>query len=241
VDTPFLPTFPTPTKPLPSPPMNRVFFAALLFFSTALAGAQTNEIQVRFIGNCGLHFYDGSSDLYVDFPYKSGAFGYMTFDQAEVTKIKENAVFLFTHKHADHFSKKNLELIKEKHKGRIVGSWNPKETEILTTALADFKIEVFRTKHRFSCRHYSYLITWHGQRIFISGDTESAVTIARVPEMDWAFVPYWILSDANKDNLTINAKRIGLYHLYPTQVITGEVPEKITIMNKQDAVVRIAY
>lgn len=69
---------------------------------------QTNEIKIKFIGNCGLYLTDGNANLYIDFPYKSGAHNYMEYDKSELDSIKEKATFIFTHKHADHYSQKLL-------------------------------------------------------------------------------------------------------------------------------------
>jgi hypothetical protein len=57
-------------------------------------------------------------------------------------------------------------------------------------SLQDFSVQSFRTRHRFSFKHDSYLITWQSKTIFISGDTENAGTIGKVKGIDWAFVPY---------------------------------------------------
>ena len=51
------------------------------------------------------------TEFYIDFPYKSGAYGYMEFAENELVNINENAIFIFTHKHADHYSKKNLKRV----------------------------------------------------------------------------------------------------------------------------------
>lgn len=51
---------------------------------------------------------DGKNNLYIDFPYKSGAHNYMQYDKQEIDSIKNNAIFIFTHKHSDHYSKKLL-------------------------------------------------------------------------------------------------------------------------------------
>lgn len=59
--------------------------------------SQTNDIQIQFIGNCGFHMTDGKTNFYIDFPYKSGAYGYMEFKDSELDSIKENSVFIFTH------------------------------------------------------------------------------------------------------------------------------------------------
>lgn len=203
--------------------------------------SQSNEIKIQFIGNCGLYLTDGKSNLYIDFPYKSGAYGYMKYDQTEIASIKENSTFLFTHRHADHYSKKILKQIKSKHKGNVFGNWNTKKFENLNNSFDDFKIQTFKTKHRFTFKHYSYLITWHGKRIYLSGDTETAETIATVKEINWAFVPYWILYDAKEKNLKIDTEKFGIYHLYPDQKVNNSTPEKIVLLNKQGEVISIQY
>lgn len=74
----------------------------LLIFSTIsfLGIGQDKEIQIKFIGNCGLYMTDGELNIYSDFPYKSGAYGYMRYEESELDSVKENSVFIFTHKHA---------------------------------------------------------------------------------------------------------------------------------------------
>jgi L-ascorbate metabolism protein UlaG (beta-lactamase superfamily) len=126
----------------------KIVFIITLICISNFGYSQSNEIEIKFIGNCGLYLTDGNSDLYIDFLYKSGAYGYMKYDQAEIDSIKENAKFLFTHRHANHYSKKILKKIKSKHKGTVFGSWNNKKFEKLSTSIDDFKIEIFKTKHR---------------------------------------------------------------------------------------------
>jgi L-ascorbate metabolism protein UlaG (beta-lactamase superfamily) len=211
----------------------------ILFIGFYLLGfSQSNEIKIRFIGNCGLHLSDGKTNLYVDFPYKSGAFGYMKYNVSEIDSINENAIFIFTHKHPDHFSKKMLRKVKGKRKGKVFVNGKGKKYEALSATIDDFKIELFKNKHRFSFKHHSYLITWHGKRIFFSGDTETSATIASLKDMDWAFVPGWILMDAKEKNVTIDAKKIGVYHLYPNQKVTNSRPEKYLILDKQGMVIQ---
>lgn len=215
---------------------------AIIFICISNFGyGQLNKIQVKFIGNCGLYLTDGKSNLYIDFPYKSGAFNYMKYDSTEIGNIQDNSVFLFTHRHADHYSKKLLKQIKSKHKGMVFGSWNTKWFKKISNSIDDFQIETYKTKHRFSFKHYSYLITWHGQKIFLSGDTESAETIATVKGINWAFVPIWIISDAKDKNLTIDAEKIGVYHLYPNEKVTTSKTEKYLILDKQGEVISIPY
>jgi ribonuclease BN (tRNA processing enzyme) len=217
-----------------------VFIIALVCIAN-FGFSQSNEIKIQFIGNCGLYLTDGKSNLYIDFPYKSGAYGYMTYAQTKIDSIKENSIFLFTHRHADHYSKKILKQIKSKHKGKVFGNWNTNKFKKIINSFDNFKIESFKTKHKFTFKHYSHLITWHGKRIYLSGDTESAKTIATVKNIDWAFVPYWIMSDAKEKNLTIDADKIGIYHLYPDQKISNSNPEKVVILDKQGEIIKIKY
>ncbi len=81
------------------------FISPLLLLCCVTAGyGQGNEIKIKFIGNAGLYLTDGNINLYVDFPYKSGAYKYMEYDDSELDSIASNSILLFTHKHADHFS-----------------------------------------------------------------------------------------------------------------------------------------
>lgn len=208
-----------------------------LVLISVTATAQTGEIRIRFIGNCGLHMTDGKMNVYSDFPYKSGAYGYMEYAEAELDSVKDGSIFLFTHKHNDHHSGKLV----RKLSGKDYGPRNKRGIEKLNRSSKDFQVQTFRTKHKLSLKHNSYLITWHGKKIYLSGDTESAETIAKVTGIDWAFVPYWILLDAKEKNIKIDAKKFGLYHLYPNQKIDGEIPEKIELMEKQGEVITIPY
>lgn len=218
------------------------FPLALVFLlCTTYCHPQTGTITVRFIGNCGLYMSDGELDVYVDFPYKSGAFGYMEYPGSEIDSIKANATHIFTHRHPDHYSKK---LVK-KLSGTVHGPWKVKkkrraDLSAPAYSAAQFSVETFRTKHRFARHHYSYLITWHGKRIYLSGDTEGTETIAQVKSIDLAFVPSWIMSDAREKNITIDAQRFAIYHLYPNEIATTDNP-KITVLSTQGEVLELPY
>jgi L-ascorbate metabolism protein UlaG (beta-lactamase superfamily) len=218
-----------------------VLAVTLMFISNAGFG-QANEIKVKFIGNCGLYLTDGNLNVYVDFPYKSGAFNYMTYEQSELDSIKDNAIHLFTHRHPDHYSKKLVKRLK----GKVYGPWKVAkkrrlDSKKLNDSVNAFYVQTFKTKHRFSFKHDSYLITWHGKRIFLSGDTERADMIATIKDMDWAFVPYWILLDAKEKNMKIDTEKFGIYHLYPNQKMNVLTSEKIILMEKQKEIILIPY
>ncbi len=229
--------------------MNLKYSSVLLIlyvlFVANFGFAQTNEIKIKFIGNCGLYMSDGTTNMYTDFPYKSGAHNYMKFDNAELDSIKENSVFIFTHKHADHYSAKNIKKVIKEKNGQKYGSWNIEELESLGESIPNFSIQAFKTSHKFSLNHYSYLITWHGKKIFLSGDTESAETISTIKNMDWAFIPYWILIDAKENNIEIDTKMYGIYHLATVQIPSAKKNwddlENYQPLIEQGQIIRIDY
>lgn len=218
-------------------------FIAMLFALVLISNVgkcQTNEIQIRYIGNCGLHITDGESHVYTDFPYKSGAHHYAEYDESEIDDLKENAFYIFTHKHSDHYYKgKMRKILKSKH-GKKYGKWNIAELERLEEHIPGFKIKAFKTKHRFSFAHYSYLITWHGKRIFLSGDTESADVIMGVKDIDWAFIPAWLVSRIQETKKPFEAKHIGIYHIGPRDDINIK-GDRVLMLNKQGEIITIPY
>ena len=207
----------------------------MLIFIANFCFSQPGQIRIKFMANCGLYITDGISNIYVDFPYKSGAHHYMRYDKSEIDSIKNNPVFIFTHKHSDHYSRKVKKL-----NGKRFGPWNVKKLEELSHSINDFSIQPFKTKHRFSFNHYSYLITWHNKKIFINGDTEYTDVVSKIANVDWAFLPAWIVRNAMENNIKIDAKMIGLYHIGPRDNITSTNP-KIHLMNKQGDIISIPY
>ncbi|WP_340156532.1 hypothetical protein [uncultured Winogradskyella sp.] len=202
--------------------MKRTFLGTIFTLTfclfTTIGFSQSKEIKIEFLGNCGLYLTDGTTNIYTDFPYKSGGHGYMEFDESELDSIKENSIFIFTHKHSDHYSDKNIKKVIKEKGGKKYGSWNIEELKNLEKSVPNFSIQVFKTKHKWSSKHYSYLITWHNKKIFLSGDTESAETIGTIKNIDWAFVPYWILLDAKENDIKIDSKMFGVYHLATVQI-----------------------
>ncbi len=224
--------------------MKRIF--TLIFCLVSAFGfSQSNEIKIEFLGNCGLHFTDGTTNIYADFPYKSGAHGYMEFEESELDSIKENSIFIFTHKHSDHYSKKNIKKVIKAKNGKEYGPWNITELEKLGKSIPNFSVKAFKTKHKFSLNHYSYLITWHDKKIFLSGDTESAETIGKIKNIDWAFVPYWILVDAKENKIEIDTKMYGIYHLATVQIPSAKENwdkiDNIQPLTEQGGIIKIEY
>jgi ribonuclease BN (tRNA processing enzyme) len=178
---------------------------------------------------------DGLSNIYIDFPYKSGAHNYMEYDQSEIKNVKPNATFIFTHKHSDHYSKSLL----KKMTGEKYGPWNIDEIKNIEKSIPDFSIESFKTPHKvfgISFEHYSYLITWHNKKIFISGDTENADTIASQENLDLAFIPAWLATDAKEKGIKLGpiSKMYAIYHIGPKDHITNDGNDpQIKLLDKQ--------
>jgi len=186
---------------------------------------------------------DGKSNFYIDFPYKSGAHNYMEYDKSEIDSIKDNAIFIFTHRHADHYSNKLL----KKLTGQKFDPWNIEELEKLGESIPDFDIQAFKTQHKVfgvSFKHYSYLITWHGKKIYISGDTENSDTFALQKDIEWAFVPAWLFTDAVQKGVNVYdiSEMYAIYHIGPNDQITNdENNPQIKLLDKQGEIITIPY
>ena len=147
--------------------------------SNQVLHAQTNAITVRFGGNAGISLSDGKQTICFDFPYSSGAFGYMRFDSAALKAVQRDAILIFTHRHPDHYWRHHTKF----HTGKKYARRNRKKLpKRLPNQVSEVSIQVFRTKHRFCFKHYSYLLEWHGKRFFISGDTEHPETIGKIKD-----------------------------------------------------------
>ena len=218
-----------------------ILVISMVVLISNLGLGQANEIKIKFIGNCGLYLTDGNLNIYVDFPYKSGAFNYMQFGKAELDSIKENSIFIFTHKHPDHYSTKQMRKTLRKKKGHKYGKWNIKKLEQLSNTITDFSVKAIETEHSLSFKHYSYLITWHGKRIYFYGDTETADTVLTMKNLDWAFVPYWTAIQIRKQNLEIETKMLGVYHFYPNMKTTNSKPDEVVLLVNQGQIISIPY
>ena len=197
--------------------------------SNQVLHAQTNAITVRFGGNAGISLSDGKQTICFDFPYSSGAFGYMRFDSAALKAVQRDAILIFTHRHPDHYWRHHTKFYTGKKYARRNRKKLPKR---LPNQVSEVSIQVFRTKHRFCFKHYSYLLEWHGKRFFISGDTEHPETIGKIKNIDYAFVPPWILSYAKAKNISIDAKTKVIYHLYPNEKVEQAMDINDKVLDK---------
>lgn len=220
--------------------MKHIVLIFVLVLASNLGFSQTEELKITFLGNAGLHLTDGNTNIYVDFPYKSGAHKYMEYDKSVLDSISDNAIFLFTHKHSDHYSKKLLKTLN----GKKYGNWNAPKLKELTATIEDFTIEAFKTSHKFTLKHYSYLITWHGKKIYINGDTGDFKPLKKIKDLDWVFAPYWLYNNAKEVEFEIDSKMMGLYHIAPIQIEgidKSKYPENFYFLTKQNATISIPY
>tara|TARA_R110000850_G_scaffold16697_1_gene51710 strand:+ start:49302 stop:49967 length:666 start_codon:yes stop_codon:yes gene_type:complete len=199
--------------------------------------SQNNQIKIEFIGNASLYMTDGNLHVYVDFPYKSGAHNYMEYDESQVDRIQEDAIVIFTHRHTDHYSKKLLNNIK----GKVYGNWNTETLNELNNSVEGFSVKAIKTPHKFTTKHYSYVITWHNKKIYISGDTGDLEEVSKIKDIDWAFINPWLFMNAQNEKVTIDAKMFGIYHLYPDQKVPEERPDNIVFLKEQNKILLLPY
>lgn len=187
------------------------FFLILLFSGPAVA----DELEFQFIGNMAFSISDGKITLYSDFPYESGAFGYMKYDLQDV-KISKNGVCLITHSHRDHWASElfqplNLKLIgpPDVLKGVDPSRVIPFAKEIQYDGI---RIEPFSTPHGRNMTHYSYLVIWHGVRMYFTGDTDEVETLLSMKDLDAAFISPWLAQVLLEKKQSVDANKIFMYH-----------------------------
>lgn len=189
--------------------------AALLVALLALQPAQPPTLEARFIGNMAFAITDGTTTLMSDFPYESGYSVYMEYDPREIRSSTASTLSLITHRHGDHwepalFAKTNWKVVGP---ADVTSSAPADRVVALGGGAARFgpiQIEAIATPHA-GIGHHSYIVTWHGRRLYFSGDTESAASLLAARNLDVAFVSPWQYRAALKTG-RIDAKRIVIYH-----------------------------
>jgi L-ascorbate metabolism protein UlaG (beta-lactamase superfamily) len=188
---------------------------ALLLLSPAFLAPQPARLTATFIGNMAFAISDGKSTLYTDFPYESGAFGYMRYDFDAIPKAPGDALCLITHGHRDHFDAARF----EKMDAMVIAppelaATLPKDRVIPFSSRMvwnDVAIEAFKTPHG-SIDHASYFVTWKGLRLYFTGDTDSTREFLAARDLDAAFVSPWLLKEVRDQGGRIDARRVIVYH-----------------------------
>ena len=88
------------------------------------------------------------------------------------------------------------------------------------TTFGPLQIESLETPHA-RLGHYSYIVTWHGRRLYFSGDTQDARSLILARNLDVAFVSPWLYSTVMGLHRRIDAKRVVIYHHEAGQQIPG--------------------
>lgn len=201
------------------------FWIAFAVAMSLAVYARAGELRVTFIGNEAFHITDGETTLLSDFPYKSGVYGYMAYDSAEVPEVVDG-LSLITHFHGDHFDAEAYEktgfkivaplsITAKLEAGERAIDLDPAQPDSGADYEARYKdihIEVFATPHRFAPEHFSYLVTWHGKRLYFVGDTETPGFLLPLKNLDVAFVTPWLVRTMARQDLVLNAERVVLYH-----------------------------
>lgn len=166
---------------------------------------------------------DGSVTVMSDFPYQVGYAGAPRFEGSEIRSTPDTLA-LVTHRHADHWEP------------RLFGGTNWKvlaPAEATTGIAADrvvapaprvsfgpVAIEPLETPHA-RIGHFSYLVTWHGRRLYFTGDTESMDALVAARNLDVAFVSPWLYRSVAKAGARIDSKLVVIYHHEIGQDVPG--------------------
>lgn len=188
----------------------------------------SDTLYIQFVGNAGFVVSDGTVSLVTDLPYRSGAFGYMSY-AVETVQPPGRVVAVITHRHDDHFDGKKF----AEEQWEIVG---PREvtaglphSRIINLApkvsVGPFTITPIRTPHR-DTEHYSYVIGWRGRRLYFTGDTEDPTQLLEIDDVDIAFVTPWLLCEVARRGATIDARQIVLHHQYPDRAPRKCLPNR---------------
>ncbi len=186
----------------------------MIFAASWLSATEPAPLHATFIGNMAFAITDGKTTIYTDFPYESGYAGYMTYDFAAVPKAP-GALCLVTHGHRDHFdaalfAKMDALLIAPPDVEKRVAAdrtiaFAPQMT------YRDVAIEALETPHA-GIGHASYLVTWHGLRLYFTGDTDSVDQLVAMQGLDYAFVSPWLIERVADRKGRIDARQVVCYH-----------------------------
>ena len=188
---------------------------ALVSVAILSAAAQRPPLQARFVGQMAFAISDGTVTVMTDFPYQTGYVGAPAYGSAELRAGAGPTLALVTHRHLDHWEPALFAGTTWKVAGpHDVISGLPADRVIALKGRAAFgpvQIEAIETPHA-RIGHYSYIVTWHGRRLYFSGDTEDPTTVIAARDLDAAFVSPWLYRNVLRRGARIDAKRVVIYH-----------------------------
>lgn len=173
---------------------------------------------LRYVGNAGFEISDGTHTVLLDFPYVSGAYGYMKFEPGEL-RPRPGSLCLISHAHADHFDGEAVAEVgcqvagPAEVMGRVAESsrfpgTSPWKFESATATCID-------SDHG-GVEHCTLVLDWHGATIIVAGDVESVKPLIRsLPEPDIFVLPYWLAKEASLVQEAFPGAKIVLSHEEP--------------------------
>ena len=182
------------------------------------------ELKARFIGQMAFDISDGTTTLMTDFPYQAGYVGAADFAPREIIGGTPQTLALITHKHPDHWEPSLFRHTKWKVLGPAdATAVAPPERVVQLSQRVTFGsavIEPLTTPHA-RIGHYSYLVTWHGRRLYFTGDTDNPDTLLATKDLDVAFVSPWLYESITKSGRRIDSRRVVIYHHSRGQQVAG--------------------
>ena len=180
------------------------------------ARASEGKLSFTFVGNESFAITDGELTIMTEYPYTPGVEGYMKYDM-EAVRPKGFVMCLITHGHKDHF----LFGAYIGHSWSLIGPAAVTDPirgydtiAVLDGESIDFegvRIDPVATPHS-DLEHYSYLVTWHGVRMYFPGDTAIDTYLLEMQDLDVAFVTPWLLKLIQEKGAKIDARHIVVYH-----------------------------
>jgi L-ascorbate metabolism protein UlaG (beta-lactamase superfamily) len=186
----------------------------VMAMTRGVAGVR-RPLEVEFIGNMAMRLSDGADTIYSDFPYVSGAHGYMEYSEDAVRQAVEG-ITLVTHAHADHwdperFGATGLELIAPPE----ISAGLPAERVLPwgdSIRRGMVEVQPVVTTHTENGAHFSYRVLWGDKRLYFTGDTDDPEPLMAERDLDVAFVSPWLLRAILAEGHTIDAKVVVVYH-----------------------------
>lgn len=205
-----------------------------------LTSSQRPSLEARFIGNMAFAISDGTTTLMTDFPFESGYSVYNEYPSSEIRSATKSTLSLITHRHGDHWEPSLFAGTDWKVAGPDDVIAKAPAHRVLPladrTTCGPIVIERIRTPHH-DVGHNSYVVNWHGRRLYFSGDTEETASLMASKNLDVAFISPWVFQAITKAGLKPDAKRIVIYH----HTATERVPQcpALCTQPKQGDTIRI--
>ena len=139
----------------------------IIFILLVSSIVYSKQLDIQYIGNASFVLSDGEKNLFIDFPYKPGAWGFAMDYSLDSIMTGNNNISIITHHHSDHWWRKAFMSSNNKLFAPFtVRLFVPKSREILFeehSVIDDLIINPIKTPHYrqfFSINHHSYILFW---------------------------------------------------------------------------------